>query len=164
MKKNQIALLFLTLVVMLAVWYIKSPLNNEGDQTVSTNEDLIIESTRLDAIVTLREEVMNERDIEVAELDAIIASADTSVLEKETAITQKKNISNLTEKEVMLETQIMNMGYEDAFVHSSSNGVEVIIVSNTPDDDVVLEIITEVMDLFENTVNVVVNFQTVDDL
>ena len=28
MKKNQFALLCLTAVIMLAVWYIKSPLNN----------------------------------------------------------------------------------------------------------------------------------------
>ena len=55
MKKNQIALLFLTLVVMLAVWYIKSPLNEgSNDQTVNTGEDVIIESSRLDAIVSLR--------------------------------------------------------------------------------------------------------------
>ena len=31
MKKNQIALLCLTAVVMLAVWYIKSPLNINKD-------------------------------------------------------------------------------------------------------------------------------------
>lgn len=165
MKKNQIALLFLTLVVMLAVWYIKSPLNEgTNDQTVNTGEDVIIESSRLDAIVSLRAQVIEERDIEVASLDAIIASADTSVLEKETAMIQKKNLSELTEKEIILETAIMNMGYEDAFVHSTSLGVEVIIVSDTPDEDVVLEIIDEVMNSFENTINVVVNFRTVDEL
>lgn len=165
MKKNQIALLFLTLIVMLAVWYIKSPLSESGnDQTVNSNEDVIIGSTRLEAILTLREQVLNERESEVANLDAIIASADTSVLEKETAISQKKNISNLTEKEVLLETQIMNMGYEDAFVHSSSLGVEVIVVSDLEDEDVVLEIIQEVMNSFENTVNVVVNFRSASDL
>ena len=165
MKKNQIALLFLTLVVMLAVWYIKSPLSGENiDQMVSTNEDVIIGSSRLDAIVSLRDKVLEERDIEVASLDAIIASADTSVYEKESAILQKKNLSNLTEKEVMLEAQIMNMGYVDAFVHSSTLGVEVIVVSDTQDEDVVLEIINEVMTSFENTINVVVNFRSEDEL
>lgn len=163
MKKNQVALIFLTLVVMLAVWFVKSPLSSEEE--VNTNTiDTIIVSSRLDAISDMRDKVTLERNTTVASLDAILSSAEASVVEKQDALKEKQTLSDITEKEVLLENSIMNMGYTDAFVHSSLNGVEVIIVSDSEDSTVALEVIQNVMNSFEDTVNVVVSFKTENDL
>ena len=80
MKKNQIALLCLTAVVMLAVWYIKSPLNINKDD----DNSLIVsgESTRLDALKQMREALRQERSIEVAALDKVIASESSTIAQK----------------------------------------------------------------------------------
>ena len=163
MKKNQFALIFLTLVVMLAVWYIKSPLN-KVDKDNNNPTDAPVISTRVAALTSLRDSVREERSLEVASLDAIIASADTTVLQKEEALNKKQSISDLTEKEVLLELTIMNLGYQDAFVHATKDGVEVIIVADEENADVVVEIIGEVMKSFEDTTNVVVNFKSITEL
>lgn len=163
MKKNQFALIFLTLVVMLAVWYIKSPLN-KVDKGNNNPTDAPVISTRVAALTSLRDSVCEERSLEVASLDTIIASADTTVLQKEEALNKKQSISDLTEKEVLLELTIMNLGYQDAFVHATKDGVEVIIVADEENADFVVEIIGEVMKSFEDTTNVVVNFKSLTEL
>ena len=163
MKKNQFALIFLTLVVMLAVWYIKSPLN-KVDKGNNNPTDAPVISTRVAALTSLRDSVREERSLEVASLDTIIASADTTVLQKEEALNKKQSISDLTEKEVLLELTITNLGYQDAFVHATKDGVEVIIVADEENADVVVEIIGEVMKSFEDTTNVVVNFKSITEL
>ena len=163
MKKNQLTLIFLTLIVILAVWYIKTPKISNED---SSNGDSLTVPTsgRLDVIENLRDAVSDERNKTVASLDAIIASADTSVIEKENAYIEKQALSDLTEKEVMLETTIINMGYIDAFVHATDGGVEVIVVSDTEDSGVALDIIIEVLSTFDSTMDVVVNFRSEMDL
>ncbi len=163
MKKNQFALIFLTLVVMLAVWYIKSPLN-KVDKGNNNPTDAPVISTRVAALTSLRDSVREERSLEVASLDTIIASADTTVLQKEEALNKKQSISDLTEKEVLLELTIINLGYQDACVHATKDGVEVIIVADEENADVVVEIIGEVMKSFEDTTNVVVNFKSLTEL
>lgn len=164
MKKNQFALIFLTLIVMLAVWYIKSPIHATDKGNTGNDDTTLTTSGRLDAIKAMRDALREERSVSVASLDAIIASADTSISEKEAALLEKQAISNLTEKEILLEVQIMNLGYSDAFVHASSAGVEVIVISDTEDATVALEIIQNVMVSFDDAEDVVVNFKTADEL
>lgn len=138
MKKNQIALLCLTAVVMLAVWYIKSPLNsvNGDDDSVIVNG----ESTRLDALKQMREALRKERSIEVAALDSIIASESSTIAEKNTAINEKQTISDMTENEVLMELSIINLGYTDAFVHQTEAGVEILVVADSLSETEVIEI------------------------
>lgn len=165
MKKNQIALLFLTLVVMLAVWYVKSPLSDKlKSDKEETNSPVAMVSSRLESIVNMRNSVIDERSTTVVALDAIIASADSSITEKENAYIKKKNLSDWTEKEVSLESLIMSMGYTDAFVHASGDVVEVIVVSDTDDALVALEIIGNVKDSFSDIDNVIVTFKSLQEL
>lgn len=164
MKKNQLALIFLTLVVMLAVWYVKTPLakklnSDDGDVTPTA-----LVSSRLEAITSMRNTVIDERSADVIALDAIIASADSSITEKANAYVQKKNLSDWTEKEVMLESVIMSMGYVDAFVHATDTSVEVIVVSDSEDALVALEIINSVKDSFSDIDNLMVTFKSIAEL
>lgn len=141
MKKNQFALIFLTVVTMLAVWYIKSPLeasNNDSNNQPAT-------TTRLSAIMDMRETLRNERAKEVNTFNQIIASSEASVLEKEAATISLKELSSLTETEVLLEVEIINLGYRDAFVHIASDAVNVLVIKDTFSS-------TEALDLI-NTLN-----------
>lgn len=163
MKKNQFALIFLTLIVMLAVWYIKSPLTKKDNPTPNGQNEMVV-SSRLDVLKSRREEITSSRSTEAASLDSIIASADTTVLQKEEALNKKQSLSDLTEKEVLLEALIMNLGYSDAFVHSSSDGVEIIVVSDVENVDVALEIIQNAYESFDNDDNIVVSFKSATEL
>ncbi len=163
MKKNQFALIFLTLIVMLAVWYIKSPLAKKDAGTIPEDPS-VVASSRLDAIKNMRDRVNEERSTETANLDAIIASAETTLIQKENALKSKKELSDLTEKEVLLEIVIMNMGYQDAFVHSTSAGVDVIVVADTPNEDAVLEIMSAAATSFDNPENIIVTFKKTTEI
>lgn len=163
MKKNHLALIFLTVITMVAVWYLKSPTNNAGDE----NNDEILDaavSSRLDVITAMREAVREERSLAVAALNAVIASDESSVTQKASALSEKQVISDLTEKEVVMEIQIINLGYQDAFVHCTSSGVEVVVVANENSGTSAVDIINMVYTSFDNVNNVVVNFQTVEEL
>ena len=138
MKKNQIALLCLTAVVMLAVWYNKSPINSVSgdDNTITVGGN----PTRLDALKEMREALRQERSIEVAALDTIISSESTTIAEKNSAIKEKQLISDTTEKEVLMVLSIINLGYTDAFVHQTNSGVEILVVADNLTENEVVEI------------------------
>ena len=77
---------------------------------------------------------------------------------------QKQSLSNCTEKEVMLEGDIINMGYTDAFVHATDDSVEIIVIAEKEDALAALEIIQQAKESFINIDNLVVNFKTIEEL
>lgn len=162
MKKNQFALLCLTAVIMLAVWYIKSPLNsvsgNNDDNSVIVNG----ESSRLEALKEMREALRQERSVQVAALDSIIASESSTIAQKNSAINEKQTISDTTEKEVVMELSIINLGYTDAFVHQTSSGVEILVVADSLSETEVVTIMNLTHSSF-TTDTVVVTYKSVSE-
>ena len=65
LKKNQFVLIFLTIVTILAVWYIKTPTTAQTNNDVSSDEELA-ETTRLAAFLEMRDVIRNERSLESA--------------------------------------------------------------------------------------------------
>ena len=161
MKKNQLALVFLTLITMLAVWYFKSP--NSTKEEVPT---IIVTNTntRNEKLTSMREAIRNERNETIKSLNDVLADENATLVSKTEAAEAKEELSSLTEKEVLLETKVMNLGYSDAFVHSTSSGVEVIVIATEPSATKALEIIEIINSTFDKNDNVVVNFMTSDEL
>lgn len=159
-KKNQFALIFLTIVTMIAVWYIKTPVEKPNDDELLTGG----ETTRLKEIMDMREVLRSERSIAVMGLNAIIADAEASLISKENALNEKNALSSLTEKEVLLELQVINKGYSDAFVHATSNGIEVLVISDDDSATNANEIILMTFSSFDDATSVIVEFKTVEDL
>ena len=62
--------------------------------------------------------------------DAVLADENATLASKELALQEKKALSALTEKEVLLEQKVINIGYRDAFVHSTSAGLEILVISD----------------------------------
>lgn len=155
-KTKQLALVVFTFVIMLAIWFVKSPLlasnNNDDDLKPVTGSVSEFES--------LREAVLEKRAIEVASWDMILADETATLASKQVALTQKTALSDLTEKEVLLEVEVINMGYEDAFVHCTSDGVEVYVKAEEESAIAALEIIKAVQSKFTDADNVVINFKT----
>lgn len=163
-KKNQFALIFLTIVTMLAVWYIKSPVaadkENENTTPVITDE----EEGRLEELTLMREAIRNERSLAVVSLDAILADEEATLASKEAALQEKEAISALTEKEVLLELQVINSGYQDALVHATDTGIEVLVVSDEDSAAKANEIILMTLLSFDSYDTVVVNFMSAEEL
>lgn len=162
-KKNQFVLIFLTIVTILAVWYIKTPLDAETSGDINDNDDMVIEE--ISVFSEHRDTIRKERTIQTAQYDEIIASAEASLEEKEMALQAKKELSALTEKEVLLELEVINLGYLDAFVHATTLGVEVTVISTDVSASKANEIILMTLNTFDSSYDsVVVNFTTTDQV
>lgn len=154
-QKKQLVLIAMTVVIMMCVWFVKSPLFSKKDQTP------VIETTTTTSIFEdLRNAVLDQRATEVATWDAILSDSNATVASKQTALVQKNALSDITEKEVILEIEVINMGFEDAFVHSTSSGVEVYVKVEEDSATSAIEIINLVYSHFDNAENVIVNFKT----
>lgn len=160
-KKNQFVLIFLTIVTILAVWYIKTPLDAETSGGV---DDSVVEET-VSVFNEYRNNVRSERSMQTAKYDEIIASSDATIEEKEQALNAKNQLSALTEKEVILELDVINLGYQDAFVHASAYGVEVTVISTEVSASKANEIIMMTLNTFDSSYDsVVVNFTTMEEI
>jgi len=168
LKKKQLVLILLTLVLMLSVYYIRAPFN-KGDESNEPSGDLNnqgqVVTGRLEQLQEMRSVLTEERAAQVLSLDAIIADGSKSVEEINSAISEKRYINSLTEKELLLETQIMNKGYQDCFVHASETGVEITVVSPEVNKTKANEIIIMALSGFNNiNSNISVDFQTVEQV
>ena len=161
LKKNQLALILLTLVMMLTIYYIRSPLKKPVDDP---NDDQPTVG-RLEELSEMRLTVREERSQVVMGLDAIIADSAATLEQKTAAIDEKRYIIFLTEKELILELQVINMGYRDCFVHATQQGIEIIVVSPEHSVSVANEILLMATTSFNFEFdNIYVNFQTVEQV
>jgi hypothetical protein len=144
---------------MLTVYYITKPFDKE-------NEDNLEETTgRLEELTTLRATLRDERNLAVMNLDAIIADSTSTVAEKEAALNEKRYLNTLTEKELLLELEVINKGYRDCFVHASDTAIDITVVSEEDSLTVANEIIIMAMTDFDRDFsNVHVEFQTAEEV
>lgn len=162
LKKNQLALILLTLVMMLTVYYIKDPFakdkDDDGDKTGQVDG-------RLEQLAEKRLILKNSRKEIILELDAIIASNDATVNEKAAALEQKQALNQLTEKEIMMELDIINKGYQDAFVHATAELITITVVADEHSANAAVEIINMCyLDFGNFSDEVRVQFQTVEQV
>jgi hypothetical protein len=162
LKKNQLALILLTLVMMLTVYYIKSPFSKDDP---GKNDDPAVVTGRLEQLSLKRLTLKNTRKDTLLELDAIIASNDSTVTEKSEAVLQKQKLNELTEKELLLELEIINRGYQDAFVHATTEVIDVTVVTDEHSVKIANQLILATLLEFDGiSKNVRVSFQTVAEV
>lgn len=162
LKKNQLALILLTLVLMLVVYFITSPFEEKDP---GGNDDNTVETGRLEELTERRSTVREERALTVLALDAIIADSSKSIAEKTAALEDKRYINSLTEKELLLELEVISMGYRDAFVHATETGVSITVVADEHSVQKANEIIIKTMLQFDQEFdNVVVTFPTAEQV
>ena len=161
-KKNQLALILLTLVMMLTVYFIKAPAQNDdpGDDPQSTTT-----TGRLEVLSTMRLTLKNERNEKINELNAIIGSDTATAVEINEAIEQKNKLNSITECELLLELEIINLGYQDAFVHVKDTGIDVTVISSEHSLSKANEIINmTILEFGGQYSNVCVEFESVEEV
>lgn len=155
-RTKQLALVIFTFVIMLAIWFVKSPLLASRNDDDNSNPV----SGEVSTFASLREAILEQRAVETASWDLILADETATLASKQMALTQKTALSDLTEKEVLLEVEVINMGYEDALVHCTSDGVEVYVKAEEESGTAAIEIINAVYAKFTDAENVIINFKT----
>ena len=160
-KKNQLALILLTLVMMLTVYFIKAPVKNNdpGDDPTTPT------TGRLEVLSTMRLTLKNERNEKISELNTIIGSDTATAAEISNAIEEKNRINAITECELLLELEIISMGYQDAFVHVTDVGIDVTVISDEHSVSKANEIIQKTLLEFDGKyTNICVEFESVDEV
>ena len=109
--------------------------------TATPNLDQSLSVSSANYFAQYRSERLTTRNEEFLQLDAIIASAEDNSEERSNALAMKIELTELTEKELLLESLIKAYGFEDAVVviGLESNNVNVIAKSPTlTTDDAIL--------------------------
>lgn len=182
LKKQTVWLLtMLSLVVVLSVYYITSPEQKKSDlaaveekaksqtgenkqktKTDAKDEDSIVTTIAGDAeFEKLRMNLEEARGQQREELTAIMATTTLPADERSEAKDQMQRLSDIAQKEDLLETMIKSMGYEDALVRADGEQVKVTVKSkNKPSASEANKIILEVKKEVGETNFVAVTFQT----
>ena len=107
-----------------------------------------------------RSERITTRNEELLQLDAIIASAEANSVERSEALSMKIELTEITEKELLLESLIKAYGFEDAVVviGLESDNVNVIAKSaelNTDDAILIYSIVSEEVNVSPENVKII---------
>lgn len=148
---------------MLTVYYIKDPFAK--DKNLEDDDNLEEVDGRLEKLAEKRLTLKNSRKEIILELDTIIASNDATVNEKAAALEQKQALNDLSEKEIMMELDVINTGYQDAFVHATKELITITVVADEHSATAANKIINMTYLQFGNySEQVRVFFQTVEQV
>jgi stage III sporulation protein AH len=138
MTKKKKVIILSCMIALLAVTAVFNFILTTG--TVNENEATVVNSANYFA--QYRSERLTTRNEELLQLDQIIASATENSAEKSEALAMKIELTEITEKELLLENLIKAYGFEDAVVviGLESENVNVITKSQelTTDDAILI--------------------------
>jgi stage III sporulation protein AH len=152
LKKQTVWLLtMLSLVVVLSVYYITTPEQKSNDlaaveekaneetagakessaeETASEDGETVISGVASDEMFeTLRMQMEDERSRMEEELTNVMASTDLSAEERNEAKEKIDQLRDVAQKEILLETVIKAMDYEDVLVRADGEKVRITIKS-----------------------------------
>lgn len=98
-------------------------------ETIDVNQTAALTSSNYFA--QYRAERVTTRNEEILQLDSIIASAEEGSVEKSDALAMKLELTELTEKELLLETLIKAYGFEDVVVVIGLDSENVNVITKT---------------------------------
>lgn len=151
LKKQTVWLLtMLSLVVVLSVYYITSPEQQKNELAAveekgtkqemgsTTKQDaqanvsdkdaeIITNAAGDEAFETLRMQLQDERSQMKEELTKIMASTDLPVEKRSEAKEQMDELNEIAQKELLLETLIKSMNYEDVLVRADGEQVNITV-------------------------------------
>ncbi|TKC19857.1 SpoIIIAH-like family protein [Robertmurraya kyonggiensis] len=176
LKKQTVWLLtMLSLVVVLSVYYMTSPdqqknelatqeqekATNSGQEEVTTEtEGEVLSSVASDEVFEgLRLQLDEERSKMKEDLRDIMASTDLPADQRSKAYDQIEELDQVAQKEAVLETLIIAMGYDDALVRADGEKVRITVKSNEPSASAANDIIQVVKDELGQMQAVAVEFQ-----
>ncbi len=135
-KKRKI----IVLSCMIALLAVTAVFNFVLTNTPLSNDDSLIVSSA-SYFTQYRNERITTRNEELLQLDAIISSAEANSEQKNQALEMKIELTEITEKELLLESLIKAYGFEDAVVVIGLESKNVNVIAKSPElttDDAIL--------------------------
>ncbi|MBO8176750.1 SpoIIIAH-like family protein [Aeribacillus pallidus] len=175
LKKQTVWLLtMLSLVVVLSVYYITTPNPQSNMTTVSDDPssdvtdvsdqdaEVITNAAGDEVFEALRLDLQDKRNELREELTMIVASDDVSAEEKNKAYEQMQQLNEMAQKELILETLIKSMNYEDALVRVEGNKVHITVKAKESSKEAANEILRLVQSELGNLQVASVQFQSAE--
>ncbi len=128
MNKKRKIIVLSCMIALLAITAVFNFVLTTG--TVEVDQTTLLTSANYFA--QYRVERVSTRNEELLQLDAIIASADEYSEEKADALAMKLELTEITEKELLLETLIKAYGFEDAVVVIGLESDNVNVIAKSP--------------------------------
>lgn len=135
-KKRKIVVLS-CMIALLAVTAVFNFILTTG--TVDENQTIVVSSANY--FSQYRTERLTTRNEELLQLDAIIDAADTNSVERAEALAMKIELTEITEKELLLENLIKAYGFEDVVVVIGLDSENVNVIAKSQElttDDAIL--------------------------
>lgn len=182
LKKQTVWLLtMLSLLIVLSVYYIMSPNDNDlafnVEETDQSEPDVVQTDTGAEdspeaevtdisnvtsdeLFTTIRMEIQDDRSMEKSRLESIVSSSSATIEEKDEALRGIDELETLAMKEKIIEQTILaEAEYEDVLVRSSSGDkVHVHVRTDELTDEEALRIMQLVRDEFDRDITVEVNY------
>lgn len=157
MKKNKITILLVACVLMLTVYYIQMPTdNNVNNPTNDDGNHMVIGESYF---ASRRAEIVSSRTELFDQLNLIIGNDTSTMQDKEMALSTMNEITTLQEKEIAFEKMIKNLGYNDCLVYANNQVVKIDILTDDFSVEAFVEIAVMAKSHFDR--NYVVNIDTV---
>ena len=153
-KKHRLSLFLLAMVAMLSVYYVLMPDDGPAAPVDASPDGFV----RYQQFGQLRLEIIDERNSQVAVYEAKITEATVSITEVENYLLEITNLTTLTEKEVFLESVIIDLGFEDSLVYFEDDVLTISVLSEKFTADEYIEIAKISKEEFGAKTLVVVNF------
>ena len=154
-KKHRLSLLLLAMVAMLSVYYVLMP----QDDPLAPVGAQPSGNVRYQDFAEMRLEITDDRNSQVAQFEAKIVDATVSLTDVENFILEIETITSLTEKEVYLESVVINLGFEDSLIFlDEDNVLNVSVLAEKFSVEEYIEIATIAKEEFGKDTLVVVNF------
>ncbi len=137
MSKKRKIIVLSCMIALLAITAVFNFVLTTG--TVDVDQSMVVSSANYFA--QYRSERITTRNEELLQLDAIIANAGENSEEKANALAMKIELTELTEKELLLESLIKAYGFEDAVVVIGLESQNVNVIAKSPSlttDDAIL--------------------------
>ena len=168
-KQNLWFLTLFSLILVLSVYYITMPndlLLTNKDSTIKTDnvsnlldDNIKVSINESELLVTMRVNLEEERNEQVADLKSTLTSEDVTADEKNIAYEQIKLINNLTAKEQQLESKVKKEYDIDCFVKINNNEVKVVAVKENHDISLANNIMKTIQEEFSNKMSISVQFE-----
>ena len=153
-KKHRLSLFLLAMVAMLSVYYVLMPDDGPAAPVDASPDGFV----RYQQFGQLRLEIIDERNSQVAVYESKITEATVSITEVENYLLEITNLTTLTEKEVFLESVIIDLGFEDSLVYFEDDVLTISVLSEKFTADEYIEIAKISKEEFGAKTLVVVNF------
>ncbi len=128
MSKKKKIIVLSCMIALLSVTAVFNFILTGNTSTVQTGAK---ETT--DYFTEYREERTSKRNEEILQLDSILSMADTDSAEYSSALAMKIELTEMTEKEMMLEYLIKAYGFEDVVVVMNLNSDSVNVITKSVD-------------------------------